>query len=50
MATLVNCEWMLRRMRRGEAQFWKFTDKVYDRIQRRLNSIHRNYHRALNEL
>jgi hypothetical protein len=67
--TLVNCEWMLRRMRRGEAQFWKFRDsktitetdypegrildygdKVYDRIQRRLNSIHRNYHRALNEL
>jgi hypothetical protein len=67
--TLVNCEWMLRRMRRGEAQFWKFRDsktitetdypegrtldygdKVYDRLQRRLNSIHRNYHRALTEL
>jgi hypothetical protein len=66
--TLVNCEWMLRRLRRGEAQFWKFKDektftktdypegrildygdKVYDRLQRRLNSIHRNYHRALNE-
>jgi hypothetical protein len=67
--TLVNCEWMLRRLRRGEAQFWKFKDektftktaypegrildygdKVYDRLQRRLNSIHRNYHRALTEL
>jgi hypothetical protein len=67
--TLVNCEWMLRRLRRGEAQFWKFKDertftktdypegcvldygdKVYDRIQRRLNSILRNYHRALDEL
>ena len=25
--TLVNSEWMLRRMRRGEAQFWRFKDE-----------------------
>ena len=67
--TLVNCEWMLRRLRRGEAEFWKFKhskcfndcdfpegrildygDKVYDRLQRRINAIQRNYHRALAEL
>jgi len=67
--TLVNCEWMLRRIRRGEASFWKykeertfldtpnregrvidFGDMVYDRLQRRINSIQRNYLRALKEL
>jgi len=67
--TLVNCEWMLRRLRRGEAQFWFYKDsitasstdypegllidcgdKFYDRIQRRINSIQRNYLRALKEL
>jgi hypothetical protein len=67
--TLVNCEWMLRRIRRGEASFWKYKeertftdtpnregrvidygDKVYDRLQRRINSIQRNYLRALKEL
>jgi hypothetical protein len=66
---LVNCEWMLRRLRRGEAEFWKFQDdktfsntdfpegrlidygdKVYDRLQRRINSIQRNYLRCLAEL
>ena len=67
--TLVNCEWMLRRLRRGEVHFWlyrdenacgrtdypegrliAFGDSVYDRIQRRINSIQRNYLRALKEL
>ncbi len=65
---LVNAEWMLRRIRRGEAEFWKFKDtrlsgtpypegriieygdKVYDRVQRRINAIQRNYYRALEEL
>jgi hypothetical protein len=65
---LVNCEWMLRRLRRGESEFWKYKaedrserphiegrildwgDKVYDRLQRRINAIQRNYRAALKEL
>jgi len=67
--TLVNCEWMLRRLRRGEVHFWLYRDEnacgrtdypegrliafgdgVYDRLQRRINSIQRNYLRALKEI
>jgi hypothetical protein len=62
---LVNCEWMLRRLRRGEAHLWKctfvdtpypesriidFGDRIYERVQRRINAIQRNYLRALKEL
>ena len=62
---LVNCEWMLRRLRRGEGQLWKCTfvdtpfpesriidlgDRAYERLQRRINAIQRNYLRALEEL
>ena len=62
---LVNAEWMLRRLRRGEAHLWKctfvdtpypesriidFGDRVYERLQRRINAIQRNYLRALEEL
>ena len=67
--TLVNAEWMLRRIRRGEASLWNYSeehrlsetahpqgremaghDKIHDRIQRRINSIQRNYLAALKEL
>ena len=70
--TLVNCEWLLRRLSRGEAELWQyeakntesnyssndhpdgrvlyFADRVFDRLQRRIDSIGRNYHRALKEL
>jgi hypothetical protein len=67
--TLVNCEWMLRRQRRGEADFWKYHNedairktshpegrmldwgnRAYERFQRRINAIQRNYQAALKEL
>ena len=70
--TLVNCEWMLRRLSRAEAEFWQyeahrtessyssnkhpegrvlfFGDRVFDRLQRRIDAINRNYDRALKEL
>ena len=70
--TLVNCEWLLRRLNRAEAEFWQyeaehtesnyksnehpagrvlyFADKVFERLQRRIDAINRNYHRALKEV
>ena len=70
--TLVNCEWLLRRLSRGEAELWQyeaestksgfksnehpngrvlsFADRVFERLQRRIDATHRNYHRALKEL
>jgi hypothetical protein len=70
--TLVNSEWLLRRLRRAEASFWQYEahrtesnynsnehpegrvlyhgDRVFDRLQRRVDAIDRNYHRALKEL
>jgi hypothetical protein len=70
--TLVNSEWLLRRLTRAEAEFWQyeahrteseyssnehpigrvlyFGDRVFDRLQRRVDAINRNYHRALKEL
>jgi hypothetical protein len=70
--TLVNCDWLLRRLSRGEAELWKYeaknsestyssnkhpngrvlylADRVFDRLQRRIDAIGRNYHRALKEL
>jgi hypothetical protein len=62
---LVNCDWMLRRLRRGEGHLWKctfvdtpfpesriidFGDKIYERLQRRINAIIRNYRAALREI
>ena len=70
--TLVNSEWLLRRLNRAEAELWQYEaeltessyssnehpngrvlyhgDQVFDRLQRRIDSIGRNYHRALKEL
>jgi hypothetical protein len=70
--TLVNSEWLLRRLNRAEAEFWQYEahrtesnyssnehpngrvlyhgDRVFDRLQRRIDSVGRNYHRALKEL
>jgi hypothetical protein len=70
--TLVNSEWLLRRLNCAEAEFWQyeaqrtkssydsnkhpigrvlyFGDRVFDRLQRRVDAINRNYHRALKEL
>jgi len=62
---LVNAEWMLRRLRRGETHLWKatyidtvnpdsrivnFGHPVYERLQRRINAFLRNYRVALREL
>ena len=62
---LVNAEWMLRRLRRGEMHLWKatyidtenpasrivnFGSPVYERVQRRINACLRNYRTALREL
>jgi hypothetical protein len=71
--TLVDNEWLLRRLRKTEAQIWelefrfkeKFNElkqdtplaqvflgdqKTFDRLQRRIDSAERNYHRALKQL
>jgi hypothetical protein len=70
--TLVNSEWLLRRLNCAEAEFWQyeaqrtkssydsnkhpigrvlyFGDRVFDRLQRRVDAINRNNHRALKEL
>jgi hypothetical protein len=70
--TLVNSEWLLRRLNRAEAEFWQYEahrtesnynsnehpigrvlyhgDRTFDRLQRRIDSVDRNYHRALKEL
>jgi hypothetical protein len=68
--TLINCEWLLRRFRKSEAQLWQYqiqeawTPKKecplgqafhrgcdeFSRLQRRIDSTGRNYHRALKEL
>jgi hypothetical protein len=70
--TLVDCEWLLRRFRRSEAQLWQckmqkakiwkpdpecllglgfdYGCEQFTRLQRRIDSTSRNYHRALKEL
>jgi hypothetical protein len=68
--TLINCEWLLRRFRKSEAQLWQFEIQAawtpkkqcplgqafsrgsddFSRLQRRIDSTGRNYHRALKEL
>jgi len=70
--TLIDCEWLLRRLRKAEAQLWecymqkaeiwkpdpeRLLGRAYDRgcdefsrLQRRIDSTSRNYHRALKEL
>ena len=70
--TLIDCEWLLRRLRKAEAQLWecymqkaeiwkpdpeRLLGRAFDRgcdefsrLQRRIDSTSRNYHRALKEL
>ncbi len=69
--TLVNSEWLLRRLRRAEAEIWEYeapdwadddeephplgltfirAREYLNRLQRRIDSTQRNYHRALKEL
>jgi hypothetical protein len=70
--TLIDCEWLLRRFRKAEAQLWNRKMKEaevwkpdpehllgvafgrgceqFSRLQRRIDSTNRNYHRALKEL
>jgi hypothetical protein len=70
--TLINCEWLLRRFRKSEAQLWQCEMQQvevwkpnsecllgqafsrgcdeFSRLQRRIDSTTRNYHRALKEL
>jgi len=70
--TLIDCEWLLRRFRKSEAQLWhcKMQEaeiwkpdpelllglafnrgcEEFSRLQRRIDSTSRNYHRALKEL
>ena len=70
--TLIDCEWLLRRFRKSEAQLWhcKMQEaevwkpdpgsllglafnrgcEQFSRLQRRIDSTSRNYHRALKEL
>jgi hypothetical protein len=70
--TLVHCEWLLRRLRRAEAELWQYeshrtesdfssnkhpegrviyyADRVFERLQRRIDAVTRNYRQALKEL
>ncbi len=68
--SLVSSEWLLRRLRKAEAQYWEYKmDSVltldrdnplgqtvangaetFARLQRRIDSAERNFHRALKEL
>ena len=70
--TLIDCEWLLRRFRKAEAQLWQYKMQKaqiwkpepecflglgfnygceqFSRLQRRIDSTSRNYHRALKEL
>jgi hypothetical protein len=70
--TLIDCEWLLRRFRKAEAQLWQckmqkaeiwkpdpdlllglafdYGCEQFSRLQRRIDSTSRNYHRALKEL
>jgi hypothetical protein len=70
--TLIDCEWLLRRFRKAEAQLWQSKMQElevwkpkpegllgdtfsrgceqFSRLQRRIDSTNRNYHRALKEL
>ena len=70
--TLIDCEWLLRRLRKAEAHLWEckmqeleawkpkpeclLGDTLprgceeFSRLQRRIDSTSRNYHRALKEL
>jgi hypothetical protein len=70
--TLIDCEWLLRRFRKAEAQLWQYKMQNAEiwkpdpeclvgmafnngceqlaRLQRRIDSTNRNYHRALKEL
>ena len=70
--TLIDCEWLLRRFRKAEAQLWQckmqkaqiwkpdpeclvglgfdYGCEQFSRLQRRIDSTNRNYHRALKEL
>ena len=70
--TLIDCEWLLRRFRKSEAQLWQCKMQKaeiwkpdpgcllglafdhgceeFSRLQRRIDSTSRNYHRALKEL
>jgi len=63
--TLIDCEWILRRLRAVEAQLWENALHIFDitlglvfkencdvfaRLQRRIDSTQRHYHTALREL
>jgi hypothetical protein len=70
--TLIDCEWLLRRFRKSEAQLWQCKmqeldvwkpkpegllgetfsrgSEEFSRLQRRIDSTSRNYHRSLKEL
>jgi len=70
--SLISNEWLLRRLRRAEADLWNYRlldlggsdaenghmlgkvthygGEIFTRLQRRLDSVERNYHRALKEL
>ena len=70
--SLISNEWILRRLRRAEADLWNYRlldlssggsennhmlgkvthygGEIFTRLQRRLDSVERNYHRALKEL
>ncbi len=68
--SLVTSEWLLRRLRKAEAQYWNYQmesvvdpnppfpigkalsygGQAFSRIQRRIDSAERNFHRALKEL
>ena len=61
--TLIDCEWLLRRLRAVETQLWEDATHIFDislgrayskkcdeftRLQRRIDSTQRHYHTALN--
>ena len=50
---LIDCEWLLRRFRKIEPNIWSHDqdpELVLERLQRRINATHRNYHNALRQL
>ena len=61
---LIDSEWLLRRLRKVEAQLWEKTDiyeqtlhkafrqdsEIFARLQRRIDATQRNYRNALREL
>jgi hypothetical protein len=49
--TLVNSEWLLRRLNRAEAEFWQYeAHRTESEYSSNAHPIGRNYHRALKEL